>query len=249
MELSAGRLLLRRFLRSQTYWQVGHEAVDRAIGWRFVSRQVTARAESQGDAFFVVQVGANDGLRDDPIHRYIVNYGWGGLLVEPVPRYSLALQRTYANQRGLHFAQVAVSEYDGVATMFAVNPDNDQDSRIYGCSSLRREVIDRSAWTVRDAESQVVPISVCTRRLEGLLGDFSVSHIDYLVVDTEGHDGVVVNQALRLPPEQIPPMILYEHNHLPHDERLELEGNLHDAGYGIRHMRRDTFAWQLSSPR
>lgn len=241
-ELSRAHLLARRALRPQTYFRLGHEIVDRVCTWPKVNATVDARAGERGNDFFFVQVGANDGKRADPINTRIREQQWKGLLVEPLPQYFNELQRTYAGQEGLQFAQVAVSHENGKATMFAIN---DTDSMLRGSSSLSREVIDNSAWVVKDIDALVEPVTVPTQRLETLLGEFGVRDIDYLVVDTEGHDAVVVNQALDL--ERPPHMVLYEHMHLPSDDRLTLENRLDDAGYGIRHLRRDTFAWQLEA--
>lgn len=30
-----------------------------------------------------IQIGANDGITDDPIRKYILNHNWKGVLVEP----------------------------------------------------------------------------------------------------------------------------------------------------------------------
>ena len=35
--------------------------------------------------FTVVQVGANDGKTQDPVHPLIMRGGWSGILVEPIP--------------------------------------------------------------------------------------------------------------------------------------------------------------------
>lgn len=243
-ELSRGEFLIRRLLRPRTYPQIGRAAVDRLITWPKVNTIIDARARDRGEDFFFVQVGANDGKHSDPINSRVRQQHWNGLLVEPVPRYFNALMATYAGQAGLRFANVAVSHEDGTATMHAINPNNSSSSRLRGSSSLDRGVIDTSAWVMRDAERVIEPITVPTQRLTTLLGSFGIQSIDLLVVDTEGHDGVVVNQALDL--EQAPSMVLYEHMHLPRGERLDLEQRLSDEGFGIRHMRRDTFAWQQS---
>jgi hypothetical protein len=41
---------------------------------------------------FFLQVGANDGLMDDPIHFLVRKYGWCGVLLEPDRSFSSALK-------------------------------------------------------------------------------------------------------------------------------------------------------------
>src|SRR5262245_37464793 len=43
-------------------------------------------ANRRGRDVFFLQVGANDGLMDDPIHFLVRKYGWCGVLLEPDPQ-------------------------------------------------------------------------------------------------------------------------------------------------------------------
>lgn len=43
---------------------------------------VDARAKATKD-FFFIQIGAHDGIMDDPIHEWIERFGWRGIFVEP----------------------------------------------------------------------------------------------------------------------------------------------------------------------
>ncbi len=40
---------------------------------------------SRSEPFFFIQVGANDGVLDDPIRALILEYRLAGLLIEPLP--------------------------------------------------------------------------------------------------------------------------------------------------------------------
>src|SRR5665213_3125000 len=62
--------------------------------------------------FFFVQIGAFDGLSQDPLHDLIVRYDWAGILVEPQDRYFQTLRATYANRPRLTLRNVAVGERD-----------------------------------------------------------------------------------------------------------------------------------------
>jgi hypothetical protein len=49
------------------------------------------------DDFFFADLGANDGVCNDPIYPFVRKYGWKGLVVEPHPMAFAMLQRNYAD--------------------------------------------------------------------------------------------------------------------------------------------------------
>ena len=44
--------------------------------------------------FFFVQIGANNGLTDDPIRQFVTKYHWHGVLVEPQPQVLSRFSKT-----------------------------------------------------------------------------------------------------------------------------------------------------------
>ena len=62
-----------------------------------------------------IQVGANDGLRSDPIRPFIVRDKWRGVLVEPLPSVFSTLVQNYRYIRGaeLVFVNAAVGPSSG----------------------------------------------------------------------------------------------------------------------------------------
>lgn len=69
-----------------------------------------------------IQIGANDGIRGDPIRQKVLKYGWTGVLVEPLPPLFAELKRNYANQPGLEFINAAVDVSPGVRTIHFLRP-------------------------------------------------------------------------------------------------------------------------------
>jgi hypothetical protein len=47
-----------------------------------------------------LQIGANDGLRGDPIRRFIIRDDWNGIFVEPLPIVVKMLKDNYAYLKG-----------------------------------------------------------------------------------------------------------------------------------------------------
>jgi FkbM family methyltransferase len=62
--------------------------------------------------FRFLQIGANDGVRDDPLHHIIRRYQLSGLLIEPLPDLFEQLKANYADCSGLSFECCAIGDSD-----------------------------------------------------------------------------------------------------------------------------------------
>src|SRR5258705_8601708 len=100
---------------------------------------VVADSVAAGRKPVLVQIGANDGVRGDPIRHLILRHGLTGLLVEPLPDLFAHLQANYAGQQGLKFEQCAVGESDGQVPLYRVRPDPALPDWLQGLASLSRD--------------------------------------------------------------------------------------------------------------
>jgi FkbM family methyltransferase len=72
----------------------------------------------------VVQVGANDGIQNDQIRRFLDgNYTDKCMLVEPLPYYAQKLSLLYKEQPNITILQAAVSSIVGPVTLFYIDPE------------------------------------------------------------------------------------------------------------------------------
>jgi FkbM family methyltransferase len=152
---------------------------------------------------FVLQVGAMDGVSYDPIHAWLARGGWRGLLVEPLPDLFAALVANYRGVAGLSFANVAIADHVGTATLNRVDPDAIRSGAApewsAGASSM---FADRNSMGgVRIAEADWARIrphvrteTVACTTLAALLEAERVERIDLLQIDTEGYDYQVLRQ-------------------------------------------------------
>src|ERR1700682_1765375 len=60
-----------------------------------------------------VQIGSNDGMKNDPLHRYIRKNGWKGILVEPDKVNFNKLRNNYSQVNGLLFENVGIGPERG----------------------------------------------------------------------------------------------------------------------------------------
>ncbi|MGH8602736.1 MAG: FkbM family methyltransferase [Gammaproteobacteria bacterium] len=186
---------------------------------------------ARSDDFFFIQIGANDGRRHDPIFRYIMQYDWRGILVEPVPSYFVRLRHNYRTFPQLIFENVAVSDADG-RDFYRVQegPDHLPDW-CRGIGTLYPQVLLKHRWIIPGLQDYVVKERVKCLSFTSLLAKHGVRKIDLLLIDAEGYDYEILKQVdfKRLPPA----IIRYEHKHLSRAHRLACERSLTAHGYVV----------------
>jgi len=72
--------------------------------------------------FRFLQVGANDGVRHDPIRELVLEFGLRGVLLEPLPDMFEALRENYSGQPQLEFVNAAVSAGEDSLTLATSAP-------------------------------------------------------------------------------------------------------------------------------
>ncbi|MGH8508681.1 MAG: FkbM family methyltransferase [Gammaproteobacteria bacterium] len=208
--------------------------------WRAFDELVTKHSADSRD-FFFVQIGANDGVTHDFLHRYIQTYRWRGILVEPVPAYCDLLRARYQGVPAVVIEQSAISSSEGTRTLYRIeDPAAELPAWSKGLASLHLDVIKKHRWVIPDLEDVIVAEPVRCLTLESLLRKHQVEKIDLLSIDTEGHDFEVIKQIdfTRFRPR----MIVYEHKHLQREVRRHCENLLEAQGYQLRKHLSNTLA-------
>ena len=191
---------------------------------------------SRNEPFYFVQVGANDGIADDPISELVATYRLPGLLIEPLPDVFRHLKETYAGHSQLVFENVAISDREQKLPLYRANRDPDVSSGDDVLASFFREHLLREG--IKDHD--IVAVEVQAVRFESLMVKYSIDQIALLQVDTEGYDYDIVKLAFAagLRPE----MINFEHCHLPPMLRYECKRVLANHGYRFIEVGKDTLA-------
>jgi FkbM family methyltransferase len=70
-------------------------------------RSVVRRAQHRD--FFFVNIGANDGVANDPIYPFLCEYGWRGIAVEPLEPLFAELASNYARFPGVACERAAIA--------------------------------------------------------------------------------------------------------------------------------------------
>lgn len=185
-------------------------------------RLAMARA---GSDFFFVQIGANNGVSDDPIHEFVVKYHLSGVLIEPQPLIFLELRRNYAAEPQLLFENAAISAKDGEAKMYCAKAEDGKPTS--GQTTFRREVLQYQIGR----RAKIEEIKVPTRTFQTLFARHAIRRVDLLQIDTEGFDCEILKLFDFM--AYSPTIIRFEHIHLSRRELTEAVTKLTDLGYQL----------------
>lgn len=202
--------------------------------------------EKQG-ALLLVQIGANDGVRADPIYRFISRNPARvrGLVVEPVKDYFEQLVANYRHIPGITPVNMAIHRHEKEMTMYRVDPAKAATLPPWtkGIASF-----DPSHYEQGDAirEALIPEVVKCTS-LDELMKTHSLGNIDLLQIDTEGYDAEII-QGIDFNTQR-PKIVRFEHGRL----KMMSKGSfqrvrelLHAAGYELMIEPFDVTAYQPS---
>jgi len=177
----------------------------------------------RSDMFFI-QIGANDGVRRDPIRKHVLELHWRGVLIEPIPGVFQRLVRNYAGVKGLQFENAAICDTNGKVSFF-IHPKHSD------CSGL-------SVRTGKQKKTTMVECVVNGITFATLIEKHNVQTIDLLQLDAEGYDFEII-QSIPFT-KVIPSIIRYEHKHI---DNAECRQYLEQFGYEFLHEKHDTVAY------
>lgn len=184
--------------------------------------------------FFFAQIGANDGLRNDPIHKYVRKYGWKGILVEPQLQAYKALVKNYAGHCGLIFENVAIGEADGEIELFTIDEDVAQEWHDL-IATVNPEV-----GILKEQHRKVVSRKVPALTLESLFDKHGIEKLDLLLMDLEGYEPKLFKcYSWNIKPDKI----YFETRHLGYMQFQEVQSVLMAQGYRLFTERGDCLAW------
>ncbi len=186
--------------------------------------------------FFFVQVGANDGIHDDPLRKLVLEHHLAGLLVEPLPDFFDKLVANYSDCPGLIFENVAIGDKPGKIPIYRVKRDADVPKYWHSMASFSK------AHLINEGigEHLIESLNVSVATIPDLFSRHRIKDIDLLQVDTEGFDFVIIKAVLDA--GFLPHIINYEHCHLPPHVQFACKTLLKECGYRFIDVGKDTVA-------
>ncbi len=193
-----------------------------------------------GNPFFFVQIGANDGRIDDPIYKLISHYRLKGLLVEPVPDFFESLVANYKDNSQLLFENSAIGNDNGTRSFFKLKNDNPFPPEARGLAGFDKEILLKHERFLPGISQYIETISVKTITFQSLIDKYRLTHIDLLLIDTEGYDYEILKMASST--EIRPHIINFEFIHLTPSDYNQSLSLLAKNGYKFIHSKKDTLA-------
>ncbi len=205
--------------------------------------------------FYVVQVGANDGMTHDPVYKFIKRDHWYALLFEPQPAvFHRFLRPVYRNYPRVNPINAAIGYEDGKAELYTIAFNHDRWAT--GLSTFERSVLEATIKEGRldkrlkrygitppkEVDDWIEPIEIAVRSFASTMQEHRIDRIDLLMIDTEGFDHEVIKMvdlhAVK------PAAIVFEDTHIAADDYRSCIERLGEFGYESHRIGPNTVAWQ-----
>lgn len=189
-----------------------------------------------------IQVGANDGRREDPLHQLIRQLGWTGTLIEPRGIFCAQLRRLYGDRPDLRIVPAAIAETCTQRTLYHLSTEAAHlPDFAAGLATLDRQRIVTACRDLGIDPGLIREETIEALRWRDLEPATNLAATEILVLDTEGYDAVL----LRLWPwsQCRPAVVHFEHACLSGSEYQATLYELRECGYEIVTDGADTTAF------
>ena len=181
--------------------------------------------------FTFLQIGANDGVFNDPIHSYVVFYNLKGYCLEPIDLYYNKLVHTYKNNKEIVPINVAIYEKSGKINLYKHIEDSSAENWTIGMSSVVADHYIRNG--IEASKMEIIEVDALT--FEDFFNLYPIKNIDFLQVDVEGYDYHIIKM---FPFDKYKPKIIqFEHgmsnNFMTKEQLSELISYLMNLDYKI----------------
>jgi FkbM family methyltransferase len=197
-----------------------------------------------------IQIGANDGLRGDPIRRFVINDKWNGVFVEPLPNVFNILKSNYAYAKNqtLVFVNAAISSKDNECIEIWSYSDQFCDglSLEEKLFYLRKSSFDKKHVAAHIKNFEIIDEAITCFKVQCISMNSLIQNywryerIDLIVIDAEGHDDVIIKSLdfTKIRPKAI----IFESGHLSNGRKHDLFDLLKVNGYKILEMHGNSIA-------
>jgi FkbM family methyltransferase len=136
-----------------------------------------------------VQIGSNDGKKNDPFYSYIRKNNWKGILVEPDPANFKKLLNNYRQADGLIFENIGIGPEAGDMLFYRLNNITEQEPGWYDqIGSFDRGTFIKNISYGKELDKRITTGLLPVITFDELLKKNKFRNIDLLHTDTEGFD-------------------------------------------------------------
>jgi len=177
---------------------------------------------------YLIQIGANDGLRFDSLNHYIKKNKTKSLLVEPIKENFNDLKNKYKDFENIIFETLAISVNNEISYLYKVNPlrlKNYSGDHFVGITSFDKNHLIKHGVKKKD----IIKEEVNSISINNLIIKHALDKFDLLFVDAEGYDADIVGDFLKT--SLIRPTIIFEYLHIPNNKLGNLINQLKEKKY------------------
>ena len=179
-----------------------------------------------------VDIGANDGRKNDPLYHYILMYGWKGILVEPDPVNFKKLKKNYQAHEGLIFENAGIGPEQGEMLFYKIKDITEQEPGWYDqVGSFDEKTFLKNISFGKGLDQRIVAVPLPVVTFDQLLEKNNFGTPDLLHLDAEGFDYRIL-RSIDFTKHQIH-MVLFESEWMTKAELKEIVLYLRKHHYRI----------------
>lgn len=209
--------------------------------------------------FRFIQIGANDGLTNDPIFKFIIANNWSGIRIEPLSIPFKKLQKLHKSNKRIKLLNCLAGDQNGSQVLYQLSFSSSRWAT--GIASLNRDALQKQidiGYVAKRAaknneslpqnpDEWITSKEIPMMELNSLIETGFKKAPDLLQIDTEGYDLVLINH-LNLE-KHVPAMICFEKAHASESELEDCLARLTKFGYQFVSSNMDILAFQSKSPK
>jgi len=190
----------------------------------------------------LIQIGANDGVSHDHVHKIIKKFKLKSLLLEPIKKYFFDLKNNYLNCDNVNLENSALSINNEILFLYKVNPEyfNKYGTLSNGISSFYKEHLVKHGIK----QKHIIQEKVDQISFDELLKKYSIKSFDFLLIDTEGYDCRIVDDFF-IKFKKIRPYITFEWSHIKNSELENTLNALNNNNYSFFPIGDDIFCFPI----
>lgn len=151
---------------------------------------------------FFIEMGAADGILASNTYQLEKNYGWDGILIEPIKDYFNQIAQ-YRKIKKIF--NVCIGEHEGTVNFTRVEGHSKLLSGISSqYHSEHKKRIEREA---KEKNQQIYFDSVDCKKLITILNQYNITCVDYLSIDVEGGE-LSVLKSIEMETNKIRPLLI-----------------------------------------
>ena len=226
---------IKRFIENNItlkryFWLLNIFGKKQSLGFKGISAEVFFKLLSSHDISFV-QIGANDGVKNDPINEFILKNNWKGILVEPMPLFYEKLLKNYSNQINLKFENVGIADKSGDLDFYYLPAKFNEPDWIQQIGTFSLDSIKLNLEGFDHLLSEITSKKIKVITIDELVKKHSVTNLDLVVIDAEGFEYKILSNINKL--GFLPTYIFFEWGSMTKEDFNNCVKLLASSGYKL----------------